>query len=259
MADYTHPLFPTWQAMISRCHNANDKSFPNYGGRGVFVCESWRSSFSNFLSDMGEKPDPDLTIERVDVNASYSKDNCKWATRLEQANNKRNNYIIAADGKTQSLSDWARERDILPHTIRARIEDHGWTTRQALGFDPAPIREAKPYGPRDADKITYTNMQTYKGRTQSLTQWAREVGMSHATLSKRLSSGMTIDQALETPFEVSKGTLGKQNNERADAARYEHNGQSMTLLAWSRVTGISKSTLKKRVARGLPMSEVLKA
>ncbi len=111
-----------WRKMIDRCYNSSCPNYKDYGGRGITVCDRWLNSFDAFLEDMGEKP-KNLTIERKDNSKNYSPENCKWATRKEQANNRRCNRLFSLNGKTQSLKQWSEELDISYNTLFARVKN----------------------------------------------------------------------------------------------------------------------------------------
>ena len=107
------PTYSCWESMNSRCNNKKSQSFYNYGGRGIKVCKEWKS-FLNFLEDMGERPSQDHTLDRIDVNKGYFKENCKWSTRKEQANNRRNTcYVLPG----LSVSEFAAKYDLVPNTV----------------------------------------------------------------------------------------------------------------------------------------------
>lgn len=111
--------YQTWKSMRERCLCKTAKAYPRYGGRGITVCDRW-DSFENFYADMGDRPE-NHSIERIDNNGPYSPENCKWATDIEQANNKRNNRLLTYGGKTQTVPQWARDLNIKQGTIAVRL------------------------------------------------------------------------------------------------------------------------------------------
>ena len=124
----------TWLDMIKRCTKESSTSYKNYGGRGIKISEEWYD-FNVFLKDMGLKPTKKHTIERIDNNKGYCKDNCRWATRTEQAHNKRNNLNLTFKGKTQTISEWGNELGIDRRTIKRRL-NLGWSVEKALTLRP---------------------------------------------------------------------------------------------------------------------------
>lgn len=125
------PELSAWQGMLSRCRNPKNVAYADYGGRGITVCRRWEKSFKNFLADMGTRPSKNHTLERTNTEAGYTKSNCCWATRKEQARNRRNNRWCTWDGRTLLLVDWARELKIPYNTLRWRL-DHGWPVKKAF-------------------------------------------------------------------------------------------------------------------------------
>ena len=82
------PTYRSWIGCKERCYNSNERSYPHYGGRGIKVCDRWLNSFENFLEDMGERPNG-TTLDRIDTNADYTPNNCKWSTHEEQQKTRR--------------------------------------------------------------------------------------------------------------------------------------------------------------------------
>lgn len=123
-------IYKSWIAAKARCFNKKDKGYKDYGGRGITMCDRWANSFQNFLSDMGEMP-VGLTLERIYVNGNYEPNNCKWATKKEQASNRRSNVYLEHKGIKLTLSEWSRRVNINKQTISERIK-RGWNTKRVL-------------------------------------------------------------------------------------------------------------------------------
>lgn len=135
-AEYT-----SWSSMRERCGNEKHRSFHNYGARGIKVCERWEV-FANFFADMGERPSALHSLDRIDNNGNYGPGNCRWATREEQAGNKRPTKPIVYLGKTQSLKDAVRSVGGKYDTILRRVRS-GWDVTTAID---TPIKAKRPNG-----------------------------------------------------------------------------------------------------------------
>ena len=146
----TTPTYETWRDMRKRCGDRKCKHYANYGGRGITVCERWQVSFENFLADMGERPEGDISLDRIDVNGNYEPGNCRWATRVEQANNKRNNVMLTLNGVTKSQEQWAKELNLSHGAIVRRIKA-GWPIERVLD----PVRQKT--GPKPGWKTSSTS------------------------------------------------------------------------------------------------------
>jgi hypothetical protein len=176
--------------MKDRCNRKSHPAYHNYGGRGVGVCQRWSESFLAFLQDMGQ-PAMGQTIDRKDADGDYSPENCRWATRKEQARNKRNNRMITAFGQTKVLATWCEEYQISYTNVINRLDNLGWSAEEAIA---TPARQ-KNKGHR---------LLTFNGKTQTLAAWARELGISNTTIRQRIRCGWSIAEALSTPPQKGK-------------------------------------------------------
>ena len=128
-------IYRIWRGMRQRCLNKNNPIYKGYGERGITITPRW-SKFENFWKDMGDPPSKRHSLGRIDNDGPYSKANCEWQTADVQCNNTRSTRHVAFEGRTASLTQWAREYGLPPHTLRARLEAN-WDIRRAL---QTPIR-----------------------------------------------------------------------------------------------------------------------
>jgi hypothetical protein len=128
---YKIPEYQVWKSMKSRCSNPNNIGYHRYGGRGIYICKRWWDDFGNFISDMGRRPNPTDTLERIDNNMGYLGANCCWASRKVQNNNTRSNHYITHKGETHTMSEWATITGIHYSTLRIRLQ-RGWSEHDAL-------------------------------------------------------------------------------------------------------------------------------
>lgn len=131
------PTWKSWKSMMDRCYLPAHKSYKDYGGRGIAVCERW-GIFENFLADMGERP-AGLTLERMNNSGDYEPGNCRWASRKEQANNRRSSNLLSMGGLCLTVAQWAEKTGIPSDTIARRIS-LGWSAERALS---KPVRKQR--------------------------------------------------------------------------------------------------------------------
>lgn len=133
--------YTSWAMMRNRCKNPNNTNYPNYGGRGITVCERW-DDFMNFLADMGERPSQEYSIGRINNNGNYCPGNCRWETVAQQNNNKRRTRrgrFLTHNGETLRICDWAEKVGIHEATLSHRIRA-GWPIELALTQPITPSR-----------------------------------------------------------------------------------------------------------------------
>lgn len=129
--------------MKTRCYNSNSKSYKDYGGRGITICDEWLNSFHSFKEwaiNNGYKQG--LSIERKNVNGNYEPNNCTFTNNIVQSNNRTNNHFITWNNKTQTIADWERELGYCYNSLRNRI-NKGWTVEKAMSI---PIKQKKLRG-----------------------------------------------------------------------------------------------------------------
>lgn len=130
------PEYKTWSSMIQRCTNSSASAWPNYGGRGIGICISWRESFEEFYADMGPRP-KGTTLGRIDNEGDYEPGNCRWETFKEQASNRRSSRLITYNDETKTLQQWADWAGLSIHTLSKRLGKYGWDFDRAI---TAPLR-----------------------------------------------------------------------------------------------------------------------
>lgn len=180
------PEYTCWGRMRQRCENPKNKSFRDYGGRGISVCARWQS-FENFIADMGKRPSKNHSIERINNDGNYEPSNCRWATRAEQAINKRNNRYLTHNGETRLICEWAEITGIPRKTIITRIDQQNWNIADALTI------------PNTGRTRTTNNLLTLNGKTRCLTEWSEITGLSMQVIRIRIKRGWSVEKSLTTP------------------------------------------------------------
>lgn len=136
-------IYQVWTSLVKRCCNPKTSNFADYGGRGITVCDRWRNSFEAFLEDMGPRPSPKHSIDRIDNDGNYEPGNCRWATWTVQARNRRGGRLVEIDGEVLPLKEAAERHGVPYHRVHRRIQN-GWALTDALG-KPVSVIHSKGF------------------------------------------------------------------------------------------------------------------
>lgn len=181
---YGTPEYTTWIDITRRCYNKNFSQYADYGGRGIKMSNEWKNDFTAFLRDMGKKPTPEHTIDRINNDGNYEKGNCKWATYEAQANNKRSNVLYNLDGEEYTIAELAKKFDFHPTTMRMRLLY-------------LPVKAAI-----DKSVKFETYVLTIAGKEKPMKDWLRVANITLQKYTERRSSGLSIEQALMSPEQI---------------------------------------------------------
>ena len=178
--------YHTWCHMKGRCFNLNHPRYEDWGGRGITVCDRWRNSFENFFADMGLKPSPAYSIDRIDNNGNYSVENCKWSTRVEQNNNRRDNHLIIIENDTLTIRQWEKKQGFKRGIIESRLR-RGWSESDAV---LTPVELIK--------------LITFKYETLTIVDWENKMGYKKQIIKNRLAKGWSESDAILIPVGVKR-------------------------------------------------------
>lgn len=256
-------VYRAWSNMLSRCYNQKHPAYQYYGGEGVRVCDEWRD-FRNFIADMGEPPTRLHTLGRSGF--VYDKEHCRWETRLEQANNLKNNRRITFNGRTQTIAEWARELNLEYRILYNRIY-RSWSIERSFFEKPrsqtTDIHRSRTY--RAWDRMMG---RCYRERDPSYKSYGgrgiRVCARWHNLANFLMDMG-TCPDGYELDRKDPRGDYGPVNcrwaapgtGKRSNHRQITHDGLTLNLHEWSRRVDIPVSTIATRLRRGLSSAEAL--
>lgn len=243
-------VYKSWDSMIQRCTNENSPDYPRYGGKGITVCERWRS-FENFYADMGDRP-VGTTIDRYPIKlGNYEPGNCRWATGSQQQKNKENSINITHEGITKSVVDWADEKGMPRDLLRMRY--YAGMVGNEL-FAPSYSRYKGDVAGKKRKRIeTRHDLHRFphEGKMLTINELVDITGIPRRTLSQRLLKyQMPLEKALQTS-PLKKGKVGPRKGHQMMTAF----GKTQSLTAWAKEYKIPLSTLRNRIFRAKMLPE----
>jgi len=181
------PEYSVWSKMRQRCEDPGDRAYSRYGGRGIYVSPEW-TDYGRFYDDMGPRPTPEHSIDRIDNDGPYCAENCRWATRQEQANNKRSNRLLTVAGETLTMAQAVGRYGVPYSALQARL-NAGWSDEDAVF---RPKREMTSEARRGRRLVV-------GGVDMTVAEASKIYGISYGALSHRLDAGWDPDEAVSLP------------------------------------------------------------
>lgn len=181
-----HPLYAVFDGMKKRCYNKKDKSFTNYGRRGISICNEWINNFISFYNwSIKNGYMPNLQIDRINNNGNYCPENCRWVTAKQNGNNKNNNHLMIYNNETHTISEWSDITGIKQQTIKSRLNISKWSIEKTL---TTSLKDNNIY-------------IEYKSEIKSLKEWSKMTGFKKETLRRRIFFyKWDIEKALTFPL-----------------------------------------------------------
>jgi hypothetical protein len=271
--------------MINRCTYPYVPNYDRYGGRGIKVCEQWKT-FEGFLADMGDRPGPGYSLEREKADKDYEPGNCRWATKVQQANNRSWNRVVEHQGERLSVAVWAARLGIPEKAITMRL-NRGWAVERALTepWKPKPQHSGRRtdteariwwyarnrcHNPKDSDFFKYGAI----GITMCA-RWRESREAFLTDVGPRPSRRHSLDRIETTggywcgkPECAECGPAGREPNCRWATSREQINnrrvsvslsykGEELPLVVWAERLGVHPNTLRVRLANGWDAEKTL--
>ncbi len=180
--DCIHPLFGTWYSMILRCYEPKNNKYYDYGSRGIRVSNEWLYSFANFLEDMGNKPSDKHSLDRINNDGPYSKDNCRWSTPTEQSRNRRNTLKVFYEGKEIVLIELCEKLNVDYEIVRGRLKI-GKSIEEAIS---------------EPKRHSWTRV-VVDGNEINIAEYCRENDLNAQNVRERLRAGWSFYGATTAP------------------------------------------------------------
>lgn len=263
----SHELYTTYMDMVRRCYTIESEAYKDYGQRGITVYDRWLGDggLSNFIEDMNPRPEG-YSLDRIDNEGNYCKENCRWATKKEQSNNTRFSVKIEHEGQIKTISEWSRIKEIHPATIGARFK--AGKRGDALFIKPKNRFPSNNAEIRLKGIWTGVKERCYKAYSKAYKNYGgRGIKVCEEWLNNftafytwALNNGYRVDLTLDRidnngdycPGNCKWISLGEQQKNRRDTVFLTYKGKTMILKDWADKLEVLPSTITGRIRRGLP-------